>query len=285
MSTLGTVLADARKTLLAAGIDSAGLDARLLIGAVLDVPPGRIPLEASRTLSGAQEQTVARFIERRAAREPVARILGDREFWGMPFRLSPETLEPRPDTETLVEAALSRIDAKGRRNDRLRLADLGTGSGALLVALLKECPNATGIGTDISEGALATARSNAVRNRVGERAAFACMSYCDGLNGGFDLVISNPPYIESGMIGTLEPEVCRHDPRRALDGGADGLKAYRSILASVTRLLCDGGNLLVEIGAGQADTVTGMFHDAGLASICVFRDIAGNRRVVAARHH
>ncbi|MCW2306787.1 peptide chain release factor N(5)-glutamine methyltransferase [Rhodobium gokarnense] len=280
---LGDLLRQVRARLAQAGIEGTETDARLLVGAALDIAPLRLALEADRFVTSSECTRIENLVARRAAREPVGRILGTREFWGHSFRLSPDTLEPRADTETVVEAALGFLDDTGRRSAPLRIADLGTGSGALLVALLSECPKAEGIGTDLAPGALAMARENAVAAGVGDRAAFAAMNYGDGLRPGFDLVLSNPPYIASGEIAGLDPEVRDHDPARALDGGADGLNAYRAIAADAARLLAPGGGLVVETGAGQAGDVAGLFTDVGLAGVSVYTDLAGHDRVVAAR--
>ncbi|MBB4305581.1 release factor glutamine methyltransferase [Rhodobium orientis] len=281
---LGPLLRQVRDRLTEAGIAEAETDARLLVGAALDTPPLRLALEADRPVTRAECTRIEELISRRAAREPVGRILGTREFWGHAFRLSPDTLEPRPDTETVVEAALGFLDEVARRADPLRIADLGTGTGALLVTLLSECPQAMGVGTDVSVGALAMARRNADAAGVGDRAAFAAMNYGDALVPGLDLVVSNPPYIASGEIAGLDREVRDHDPSRALDGGADGLDAYRAIAADASRLLTPGGRLFVEIGSGQAADVAALFAQAGLDGLFVHRDLAGHDRVVAAQH-
>ena len=281
---LGPLLRQVRDRLAETGIAGAETDARLLVGAALDIPPLRLALEADRAVLPEECTRIEDLVSRRAAREPVGRILGTREFWGHSFRLSPDTLEPRPDTETVIEAALGFLGAAGRRAEPLRIADLGTGSGALLVALLSECPKAVGVGTDISTGALATARQNAEMAGVGDRAVFAAMNYGDALCAGFDLVVSNPPYIASGEIAGLDREVRDHDPVRALDGGADGLDAYRAIAADASRLLLPHGRLFVEIGAGQASDVMALFAQAGLGGLFVHRDLAGHDRVVAAQH-
>ena len=213
-----------------AGIDSAELDARLLIGAVLNLDLTGIITEASRTLTPGEASRLEAFADRRLAGEPVARILGTKEFWGLPLNLSPATLVPRPDTETLVELALEMLRDGGPKHHPLRIADLGTGTGAILLALLSELPDATGIGTDISAEALKTAQDNAISLGFSGRAAFIRCNFAAALSGPFDLIVSNPPYIRTSDIAGLAPEVRDHDPRLALDGGADGLEAYRVLI-------------------------------------------------------
>jgi release factor glutamine methyltransferase len=251
------------KRLHAAGIDSAELDARLLIGAVLQLDMTGLISSASRHLTATEAAALDAFARRRIAGEPVARILGWKEFWGLPLRLSASTLVPRPDTETVVEAALD--IARGLAPDRpLRIVDIGTGSGAILLALLHELPHAFGVGTDISLDALQTARRNAVDLKLASRAAFVACDHAAALSGAFDLVVSNPPYIRSSDIASLATEVRDHDPRRALDGGADGLAAYRALIPQAERLMRPGGALVVEAGRGQISDIEGLMTAAGL---------------------
>jgi release factor glutamine methyltransferase len=221
----------------AAGIDSAALDARLLISAVLHLDLTGLIAQGARQLTTDEADRLEAFAQRRIAGEPVARILGTREFWGLPLSLSADTLVPRPDTETIVEAALDTLRADGRTHDALRIADLGTGTGAILLALLSELPNATGIGTDLSAAALDTAKANAHHLGLAPRADFMMSNYAEDLSGAFDLIVSNPPYIRSAEIAALAVEVRDHDPHLALDGGTDGLVAYRRIAPHAARLL------------------------------------------------
>jgi len=193
--------------------------------------------EANRTLTRDQSIRLEDFMRRRLAGEPAARILGSKEFWGLPLKLSPATLVPRPDTETVVELALEMLRADGVAGRSLRIADLGTGTGAILLALLSELPAAQGTGTDISAEALETARDNAARLGFSDRAAFVRCDYASALSGPFDLIVSNPPYVRSADIATLAPEVRDHDPLAALDGGADGLDAYRALIAQAACVL------------------------------------------------
>jgi release factor glutamine methyltransferase len=266
------------------GIEMAELDARLLIGHALALDHAGLAAAQSRILSGDETGRIAALITRRLQREPVARIVGQKEFWGLPLFLSPETLVPRPETEIVVEAALAAINSSDRRRERLRMADLGTGSGALLLALLTELPTAFGIATDLSVAALTTAHDNALRLGLAERCAFVACQFGDALNGGFDLVVSNPPCIATAGIAMLPPEVRDHDPHVALDGGHDGLDSYRRIAAGTARLLRPGGWLVIEIGAGQADRVASIMRAAGLIGDSPARpDLAGIDRALTFR--
>jgi release factor glutamine methyltransferase len=284
--TRGTTAAQARRALAdafrAAGLDTPELDARVLVGHALGLDHTGLTLAGERKLDGDEARMVSALAVRRLAREPVARILGVREFWGLPLHLNEATLVPRPETDTVVEAALVAIDEDGARTRALRIADLGTGSGALLIALLSELPNASGIGTDVSPEALAAARANAGRSGVLPRARFAACDFGSALDGGYDLVVSNPPYIASGDLAALPPEV-RHDPRRALDGGADGFDCYRAIAAQAPRLLKHRGHLVAELGVDQAPAVAELFRAAGLVPSPARADLAGIPRALHAR--
>lgn len=271
------------KIFAAAGLANPRGDARFLAEHTLGLSSSDLILQGQAPLGETGAQALAEAAARRLAGEPVARILGEWEFWGLPFRLSPGTLVPRPDTETLVEAALRLFPEPARP---LRLVDLGTGSGCILVALLHERANAYGIGLDRSQDALTTARENAEANGVGARAAFLRGSWLDAVSGPFDLIVSNPPYIAGSVIPTLDAEVRAHDPVTALDGGPDGLDAYRAILSGVARrpgLLAPEGALALEIGYDQADAVAELGRAAGFSGIAVARDLAGHPRVVTLR--
>lgn len=222
---------------------------------------------------------------RRVRREPMAYILGEREFWGLPFKVSPAVLVPRPDSETVIEAVLSLMPERTRP---WRVLDLGVGSGCLLLTLLREYPAATGAGLDVSDAALAVARGNAEALGVADRARFVLRDWrIPGwereLGGPFDLVVSNPPYIEASAIDGLMPEVSRFEPREALDGGPDGFAAYHRIAAAAHALIVPGGRLLVEAGEGQASEISRIFKAAGLAVEVPWRDLAGIERVVPAQ--
>ncbi len=265
-----------------ANLDTPELDARVLIGHALGLDHAALTAAGDRILRAADMTSITAFATRRLAREPVARIIGVKEFWSLLLRVNAATLVPRPETETVVEAALAAIDANGSRTRALRIADLGTGSGALLLALLSELPNARGIGTDTSVAALAVARENA--ERLGYvRAEFVVCDLAAALRGPFDLIVSNPPYIAAHEIAALAPEVRDHDPRLALDGGPDGLDFYRAIAASAGTLLAPGGDLVVELGAGQAPAVTALFAAAGLAVTGIRNDLLGIARALSAR--
>jgi release factor glutamine methyltransferase len=287
-SLAGQTIEAARRALAArfnaAAIDSAALDARMLVGAVLNLDLTGLIAAAARRLTATEAAQIADFARRRIDGEPVARILGHKEFWGLRLRLSPETLVPRPDTETVVELALAMLRAAPVSATRLRIADIGTGSGAILLALLHELPEAFGTGTDISLAALRTARRNAADLQLAERAAFVACDYVAALSGPFDLIASNPPYVRSRDIAYLANEVRDHDPHRALDGGADGLDAYRALIPQGARLLGPGGALVVEAGRGQSSDIEGLMTAAGLTLAGPPRaDLAGILRAVAAR--
>lgn len=283
----GKTVEEARRTLTSAlksgGITSAELDARLLVGDALDLDFTGLITAASRRLSYEEAQRLEEFMQRRLADEPVARILGVKEFWGLPLQLSPATLVPRPDTETVVELALE-IWRSEQGGQPRRIVDIGTGSGAILLALLSEWGETTGIGTDISLMALQTARLNAGRLGFAPRAAFVACNYMAALSGMFDLIVSNPPYIRSADIAELDREVRAYDPPAALDGGADGLTAYRAIVREAARLLAPGGTLIVEAGCGQSGPISQMMAASGLTSVRPPKaDLAGIPRAVSGR--
>jgi release factor glutamine methyltransferase len=268
----------------AAGVESAQVDARILIGHALGLDHAGLVANAERNLSATETERIARLVARRLAHEPVARILGEKEFWGMPLLLSAATLVPRPETETIIEAALAALTRDDARGKPLRIADLGTGTGAILLALLKELPEASGVGTDINPGALVTARENAQRLGLRERCSFVQSDFGAALSERFDLVVSNPPYIATGEIETLPAEVRDFDPGLALDGGTDGLACYRGIAREAAALLNSGGLLVLEIGAGQAEAVLNLMAQGGLRPEGPPRpDLAGIPRVLVFR--
>jgi release factor glutamine methyltransferase len=278
-------IAGARRALAAQlrahNIDSPELDARILIGYALGLDHAALAAAGTRRLSADEKNAIATLAHRRLAREPVARILGRKEFWSLPLRVDAATLVPRPETETIVEAALAAIDAHGPRSRTLCIADLGTGSGALLLALLSELPNAFGVGSDTSIGALRVAQDNARRLAL-TRAAFLACDMAVALRGPFDVIVSNPPYIASGDIAALAPEVRDYDPRPALDGGPDGLDFYRVLVATAPRLLASNGALVVELGIGQVEPVAALFAASGLASSPPRPDVNGVPRALVA---
>jgi release factor glutamine methyltransferase len=266
----------------ATGLDSPELDARILVGHALSLDHAALATAGTRVLDAKERDAIAAFAARRLAHEPVARIVGGKEFWSLYLRVDATTLVPRPETETVVEAALAAIDAGGSRYRALHIADLGTGSGALLLALLSELPNAFGVGTDTSFGALGVARDNAQRLQFA-RAAFVGCDMGAALAGRYDLIVVNPPYIASGDIAALAPDVRDYDPRSALDGGADGLDCYRAIAATVPALLKPAGAVVVELGAGQVQAVTALFSAAGLEPSPPRADLSGVPRALVAR--
>lgn len=267
----------------ACGIESAELDARILIGHALDLDHAALAASGTRTLTAAQARTIAALAQRRLGREPVARITGSKEFWSLRLAVNETTLVPRPDTEIVVEAALAALDGRGARTRAWRIADLGTGCGAILLALLTELSNGFGVGSDIDPAALAIARGNARRLGV-SRAAFLACDMAAALRGPFDVVVSNPPYIATGDLDALPPEVRLFDPRAALDGGRDGLDCYRAIAAAAVSLLAPRGILVVELGAGQAEPVRGLIAAAGLAPLTVQPDLNGVTRALVAEN-
>ena len=262
-----------------AGIESASLDARVLVQAACRASDIEMIREPGVMLTADQEELLAEYEERRLAHEPVSRILGRREFWGLDFEVTAATLDPRPDSETLVETALDLI----RDVANPRILDIGTGTGCLLIALLHERKDASGVGVDLSAAALEVARRNAERLGVASRAVLVEGAWCGGLQEAFDLVISNPPYIERDVIAGLEPEVRLHDPVLALDGGPDGLDAYRALADEIPRVLAPGGVAIVELGAGQAGQVEALFETAGFADIVTRKDLSGVERALVAR--
>lgn len=284
--TLGRVVDEAAAELAAAGVDTARLDARLLAAHVLGRDSAFAVTHPETPLKAEQEKAVAALVKRRAAREPLSLILGEKEFWSLPFKVTRDTLTPRPDTETLVEEVLAWVDAAGRRAAPLTVLDLGTGTGCLLLALLSELPGATGLGIDQSGDALAVAAENAHRLGLAGRARFALGNWGRGLvvpkngAGRFDVIVSNPPYIAVGDRAILAPEVRDHDPPAALFAGRDGLDAYAAMAPDMARLLAPGGALVVELGAGQEAAVAALFESAGLRRAATRADLAGIPRAL-----
>jgi release factor glutamine methyltransferase len=264
-----------------AGIDSFAADARLLLCAAGDLKSVDLIREPERALSAAAIERLAPMAGRRAAREPLSRIFSQREFWGLPLTISPDVLDPRSDTETLVEAILQAF--ADRREAPLRILDLGAGSGAILCALLTEFDHATGIAVDLSDRAAVQARGNLAACGLAGRSEVVVGSWGRAVRGPFDIVVSNPPYIPSGEIGALEREVRDHDPALALDGGVDGLDAYRAIGPQLGLLLRPGGRFFLEVGAGQAGGVSAVLVENGLVELTTHPDLAGFARVVSGR--
>jgi len=276
-TAVGTALADAAARLSAAGISDARREARLLVAEALGWDAARVLGFPEAEMTAAAGRRLGELIARRSAREPISRILGYREFWSLHFYLSPETLDPRPDSETLIESALA---ALGERDRVYRVLDFGTGSGCLLLALLSELPNALGTGVDRSEGALETARRNAAALGLGGRTQFVRGNWGDGLSGEWDVILANPPYIPSKALQTLMPEVASYEPKLALDGGADGLEAYRVLAPEIARLLAPTGIAAVEVGDGQGPAMTAIMVGAGLVLRGIRHDLSGVDRCI-----
>ena len=268
-----------------AGIETARLDARVLVAHALGIEPAAVFGRFETLLNRSESERLAAMVRRRKAREPVARIVGEREFWSLSLRISADTLVPRPESETLVEAVLQLTDD---RQAPLRVLDLGTGSGCLLLALMSELLEARGIGVDVCERVLAVAEGNAERLGFSARTEFQTGDWGSGLlpalKCGFDIIVSNPPYIASGEIDGLAPEVALFDPRRALDGGTDGLNCHNVLAAQIPLLLATDGLAALEIGTGQEIAVARLVHESGLQVIDIKGDLAGIPRCVTARH-
>lgn len=278
-ASLRSAASDASEILRQAGVGDAKRDAALLLANVLGEDVGYLYREPDRILTDGEHQRFKRLVCRRAAREPLSHLTGHREFWSLDFLVSGDVLDPRPDSETLIEAVLS---ARMQGFNPRRVLDLGTGSGCLLLTILSEMPDATGVGIDFSEAALVVARKNAHRLGIETRAEFHRSSWDVDLGEKFDLVVSNPPYIPSADIAELQPEVRDFEPHLALDGGVDGLDCYREILSNIRNNLRPGGQLMFEVGFGQALEVGKMMEKSGLSRPEFHTDIAAIERCVSA---
>jgi release factor glutamine methyltransferase len=267
----------------AAGLDSPQADARLLLAHALGIERLALVAMPNAVVSAEHIVRIDGYLKRRLAHEPVSRIIGERWFYGRSFKVTPATLDPRPDSETLIEAVLTLLAEDGVLERPLRILDIGTGTGCLLLTLLAELPFATGVGSDISDAALAVAKENAQRLGVAARCSFAQGADFEPISGAFDLVVSNPPYIPTDDVSLLDPEVCRYDPMTALDGGSDGLTIYRRLSKTWKRYIL-GGWIVFEVGRGQSDQVASMLKaDAPDISIRTFKDLAGLERCVAGK--
>ena len=279
--TLRDLAAQIAARLAAAGIAGAPSEAWLLLAAATGVERATLMVGGRDTLSAAQEARLDALVRRRLAREPVAYLLGEKEFWSLRFEVDPAVLIPRPETETVVEAVLAQLPDRQRP---LRLLDLGVGSGCLLLALLSELPRATGLGVDDSSVALAIARRNAGRLGLAPRAGFRHGRWGEGLAGPFDVIVSNPPYVAESDWDGLQPEIRDFEPKAALVAGPDGLAAYRALAPDCARLLAQGGLCALEIGFGQGDAVAALIAAQGLTVVGRCRDLAGIERCLLARH-
>jgi len=280
MTTLAEAVAEARRLFSDAGLPDAAIEARLLLGGLLKLSATEVFVGGHRVLTEEEQRLMQDAVRRRLKREPVHRILGSREFHGMDLMISRETLEPRPDTEILVDAMAPHAVRVAAEKGSARILDLGTGTGAIALALLKEVEASTAVGSDISDDALATASRNA--ERVGLTKRFQAVRSCwfDDISGRFDIIVSNPPYIRSDVIPALEPEVRDFDPLAALDGGPDGLSPYRDIAAKAADFLEADGLLGVEIGFDQKSAVTAICQTAGFSLQQAERDYGGHDRVL-----
>lgn len=270
-----------------AGIEGAGGDVRRLAAAALGVSGAAVLMEPDRVLTTAELQLLRAFVERRRQHEPVSRILGERDFYGRTFAICPATLDPRPDSETVIAAALEIAREEGWTSRPIRILDVGTGSGCLLLTLLCELPQATGLGTDISAAALDTASLNAGRLGLDPRVTWLRADGLESIAGPFHMLVANPPYVRTAEIPGLEPEVREFDPTQALDGGPDGLAIYRRLVPRIADVIPSGGWVVLEVGHDQAADVAALLasKEAGMdvARIRLHHDAAGKRRCVAAR--
>ena len=259
-------------------MDGPVIDARLLVEAAAEATRVDIIADPRRPLSQKQVRTLEGYLARREAREPISHILGRKGFWKIMLRVTPDVLTPRPDTETILDAVLAAFDEE----QVFSVLDLGVGCGAILLAILAERPRATGLGVDISEEALAVARDNAANLGLAGRAVLLRTDWTAGLEAeSFDVVVSNPPYVPTADIALLAPEVRDHEPRLALDGGVDGLDAYRALAPQILRVLRPGGMFAVEVDAGRRAAVEDLFAGAGASDLRVIDDLTGRERVVA----
>ena len=278
-SRLGDMVRNASDRLAAVGIAEPRLEGRVLVAHALDTDPAALLFDSERRLGPKQRARIDRLVTERETRKPVAQILGHKEFWSLPFLVSPDVLTPRPDSETLIEAALEITDA---RDGEIAIGDLGTGSGCLLLALLSELPNSRGVGIDLDYRACAIASQNAEALGLQNRAGFVVGDWANAIDGRFDIVLANPPYIAAAEFFNLDAEVRQFEPRRALYGGEDGLESYRRIAADLERLLDSGATALFEVGQGQAEGVRHLFAENPRISVRSRFDLGGIERCVLA---
>jgi len=282
--TIAQAIRVASDQLARSGIEHAPHDARALVAQATGLDTAQLFLRPDHELAADAAIRFKEMLSRRTKREPLSRIVGYREFYGRSFKFNPATLDPRPDTETVIEAALELVDESGWRHRAIRILDVGTGTGCIAITLLAELPNAHALATDISAEAIESAQKNAVQYRVADRMTFAVGPGLNAATGAFDLLVSNPPYIPSGEISSLEHEVREHDPHLALDGGGDGLDVYRSIATRITDVVPTGWAVF-EVGASQAPDVISILEAAGGASARTWNDLNGHSRCVAIKTH
>ena len=279
--TVGEAWLIVRKAFRAANLETADLDARVLTASLSGLEPHQLVTARDTALTADQRNRLSDAARDRLNHKPVHRILGAREFYGLALKLSDATLEPRPDTETLIDAALPFVHSTIARKGTCSIVDLGIGTGAIGLALIAECPAATCLGVDVSEDAVATATENARTHGLSERYRAVVSDWFSNVEGQFDLVVSNPPYIPTEDLLSLAPEVTDHDPMLALDGGPDGLVAYRAIAGQAAKRLEPEGQVMLEMGIGQGASVTALFAAAGFEPIGVFADLGGVDRVLS----
>jgi len=284
MVSVSELQREMRRRLDEAGVETAALDARLIVQHELDLTHEVLIADPDRQVGQAEIDAINASVVRRLDHEPVSRIIGEREFFGRSFIVTPDVLDPRPDTETLIEQVLDIARLETMQTGQLRIADIGTGSGAIIATLLAEVDYASGVAVDISAAALEVARLNAASLGLGQRLEFVQTSWLEGVTGRYDVIVSNPPYIETSTIKSLPPQVARFDPMLALDGGADGLTAYRMIAPQAFDCLETGGYLCLEVGAGQATMVLELIDECGFMDSgpvpALRHDLAGHARVV-----
>lgn len=280
--SVGAFLCQAGQVLRAAGIEAPRQEARIMLAHAMACREEDLLRDPRAPVPALAATAFGELLRRRATHEPMAHLLGRAGFWTLMLETSPATLIPRADTEAIVEAALAAFEVPGRVR---RVLDLGTGTGALLLAVLAECPEAWGVGVDLAPDAAVLAARNAAANGLAGRAAFLCGDWAAAISGRFDLVLSNPPYIESAAVPLLMPEVARFEPALALDGGVDGLDAYRHLMGVLPGLLAPGGRAVLEIGQGQRAAVEALADAAGLTPVAARRDLGGIDRALVIRAH
>lgn len=262
-------------------IESASLDGRILLEHVLGVSREQLLFSLDLAMTSAQYARLEILVEKRAQRQPIAQLIGKREFWGMNFVVSENTLDPRPDSETLIEYALERVS---NRADALRVLDLGTGTGCLLLSLLSELPAAKGVGVDYCDRALLVAKENAMALGLAARTQFMRGDWCDGLEGEFDIILANPPYIPTNVIPMLENEVSKFEPMLALDGGEDGFSCYRKIIKDLSLVMAKNGFVVFELGMGQRHGLEEIAATHGLETVGIRQDLSGITRCIILQH-